>query len=159
MILTEWARTWAVSDSALADLRARLIAMDSGGPPPVAGKSEAAVQAGVRLEASKKGMRVWRNNVGAVHDTDTDTHLRYGLANDSPQVNKVIKSGDLIGIRPRIIQPGDVGHLIGQFVSFECKRGDWKWGNTERERAQGNWASLVLSLGGDARFVTGAGQI
>ncbi len=159
MILTEWAATWGVTGAALADLRGRLTGLDAQPALPTAGASEAAVQARVRLEATRKGMRVWRNNCGAVHDAETGTHLRYGLANDSPQVNAVIKSADLIGIRPRIIQPGDVGQLIGQFVSFECKHAGWKWGNSERERAQGNWAALVLSLGGDARFVSGEGQI
>ncbi len=117
------------------------------------------MQASARVEASKKGMRVWRNNVGGVHDDLTGTHLRYGLANDSAQVNAVVKSADLIGIRPRIIQPQDVGHLIGQFVSYECKHSGWKWANTDRERAQANWAALVTSLGGEARFITGEGQI
>ncbi len=159
MVLTEWARTWAVSDSALADLRARVLGLDGGDPMPPAGASEAAVQARTRVRASKLGMRVWRNNVGAVHDDASGTHLRYGLANDSPGVNAICKSGDLIGIRPRIIQPGDVGQLIGQFVSLECKRAGWAWANTEREHAQANWATLVLSLGGDARFITDEGQL
>ncbi len=160
MILTEWAATWGVTGAALADLRGRLMGLDNPAlPAGISGASEAAVQARVRLEATRKGMRVWRNNVGGLHDAETGTHIRYGLANDSPQVNAVIKSADLIGIRPRIIQPHDVGHLIGQFVSFECKHAGWKWGNSERERAQGNWAALVLSLGGDARFVNGEGQI
>lgn len=159
MILTDWARRWGIPAAAMTDLRVRTLGLDGGDPHPIAGPSEAAVQARCRVRASKLGLRVWRNNVGAVHDNATGTHLRYGLANDSPQVNAVCKSADLIGIRPRIIQPDDVGALIGQFVSFECKAAGWKWGNTERERAQGNWAALVLSLGGDARFITDESQV
>lgn len=162
MILTEWATRWGVPAAALADLRNRVLGLD-GGPPGASewrpGASEAAVQAAVRVEASRLGMRAWRNNVGAVTDPDSGSHIRYGLANDSASVNRVVKSADLIGIRPRVIQPGDVGHLIGQFVSFECKRSGWKFTGSEREVAQSNWAALVLSLGGDARFVTGPGQI
>lgn len=159
MNLTDWARTWAVSDSALADLRDRVLGLDGGSPPPAPGKSEAAVQAAARAEASRKGMRVWRNNLGAYQDPHSGSYVRYGLCNDSPQVNAVVKSADLIGIRPRLIQHADVGHMIGQFVSFECKAAGWKMGNTDREKAQLAWATLVLSLGGDARFVTGEGQI
>lgn len=158
MILTEWAKTWAVSDSALADLRACVLGLDGGVSAP-AGTSEAAVQAQVRVEASKLGLRVWRNNLGVTQDHETGSFVRYGLANDSAAVNSRVKSADLIGIRPRIVQPGDVGKLIGQFVSFEVKRAGWKYTGTEREVAQAAWATLVLSLGGDARFVTGPGQI
>jgi hypothetical protein len=147
--LTEWARTWAVSDSALADLRARLLGV---APDPAAepGRSEAAVQARVRVAASRYGMRLWRNNVGQ----DTETHVRYGLCNDSAQINAVVKSADLIGIRPRVIQPGDIGHTIGQFVSLECKHSGWKWSGNERELAQQQWALLVTSMGGEARFIS-----
>ena len=155
MILTDWARRWGIPAAAMTDLRVRTLGLDGGDPRPPVGASEAAVQARCRVRASKLGMRVWRNNLGQ----DTETHVRYGLANDSPHVNAVCKSADLIGIRPRIIQPDDVGALIGQFVSFECKAAGWKWANTERERAQGNWAALVLSLGGDARFITDEGQL
>lgn len=161
MSLSEWAARWAIPAAALADLRARVLGMDGGcpQPQPPAGTSEAAVQAAMRIEASRAGMRLWRNNVGAVTDPSTGTHLRYGLANDSPHVNRVIKSADLIGIRPVVIRPEDVGRQIGQFVSYECKRAGWRYTGTEREVAQAAWATLILSLGGDARFITGPGQI
>lgn len=159
MNLSEWATRWRIPAAALADLRDRMLGLDGGCPAPVAGVSEAAVQATVRIEASRAGMRTWRNNVGAFTDPESGSHIRYGLANDSASVNRVIKSADLIGIRPRVIQPGDVGHLIGQFVSYECKRPGWKYAGTDREVAQTAWATLILSLGGDARFITGPGQI
>jgi hypothetical protein len=159
MILDEWARTWAVSDSALADLKARVLNLDGGLPGFVLGTSEAAVQSAVRVEASRAGLRLFRNNVGAFTDPASGSFVRYGLANDSASVNKVLKSADLIGIRPRIIQPQDVGSRFGQFVSFECKRSGWAMGNSDRERAQLNWATFVLSMGGDARFITGPRQI
>lgn len=153
--LTEWACAWAISDSALTDLRARLGALD---PPqmPALDMSEAGVQSRVRAQARRNGVYLWRNNVGAFHDAERGVHVRFGLANDSPQINAVMKSADLIGIRPRVIQPGDVGSLIGQFVSRECKHGAWRWAGTEREVAQQNWAALITSLGGDAEFVSHA---
>lgn len=152
MNLQDWALQWGIPQAALRDLQARILALDYT-PDPQAGVSEAAVQSRVRVAASRAGWRLFRNNVGVFTDPERNIHVRFGLANDSPQVNAVLKSADLIGIRPRIIQPQDVGTLIGQFVSRECKRADWKPSPTdEREKAQMNWALLVSSLGGDAGF-------
>lgn len=158
MNLTDWARTWAIPDAALVDLQQRLGALDAPLPEIPGGLSEAAVQARVRVAASRLGMRLWRNNVGAGYSED-GTFMRWGLANDSKQVNERIKSADLIGIRPRIIQQHDVGSLIGQFVSLECKHSGWKWTGSDREVAQNNWATLVMSLGGDARFITNEREV
>lgn len=156
--LHDWACHWAVPQAALSDLCNRLGMLDSI-PDPFGGGSEAAVQARVRVRASKLGMRVWRNNVGAFHDAERGVHVRFGLANDSPAINRTLKSADLIGIRPRVIGPNDVGTLIGQFVSYEVKHAGWKYAGTEREIAQANWAALVSSLGGEARFVTSEGDL
>lgn len=151
--ITDWARTWGVSDQALADLRARMGMFDVKMPDVPNGLSEAAIQARVRVQASRLGMRVWRNNVGAGYSED-GTFMRWGLANDSQKVNALLKSADLIGIRPHVIQQQDVGRLIGQFVSYEVKESGWRYSATDREVAQANWATLIASLGGDARFVT-----
>lgn len=121
--------------------------------------SEAAIQTNIRLEASRVGVRLWRNNVGAVHDPENGTFVRYGLANESTQMNRVIKSGDLIGIRPVTITQQHVGIVIGQFVSREAKHGKWRYAGTDREVAQLNWIKLIVSLGGDAAFATGEGTL
>jgi len=156
MNLTTWALKWHVSPAALADL---VRVLDQSEPPEANASptSEAAAQNLVRLEASRKGMRLWRNNVGA-GEIDGQW-LRWGLANDSPQVNRVLKSGDLIGLKPVVITPAHVGHTIGQFVSREIKRPGWKYRATPREIAQQNWAALITSLGGDAAFCTGEGTL
>lgn len=159
MILYEWARQWGVPAAAMADLRNRVLVLDGGVALEVpAGRSEAAVQAALRVRASKLGLRLWRNNVGALRD-ERGAYVRFGLANDSAQLNAVIKSADLIGIRPRIIQPGDVGQVIGQFLSREVKHEGWRYGGTEREVAQANWAMLVNTLGGDASFATSESHV
>lgn len=158
--ITLWAARWRIDPAAIADLRAMLGALDQAPPPPPdAGLSEAAVQARVRVAASAAGMRLWRNNVGAFHDDAKGIHVRFGLANDSKQVNDVIKSADLIGVRKRLISGSDVGRCIGQFVSLECKHSGWKYTGTDRERAQAAWAALIVSMGGEARFISGVEQL
>lgn len=157
-MLNEWAIHWRIPYAALEDLRARLGMLDPSHPLPVSGRSEAAVQAQVRLEAPRLGMRLWRNNVGALKD-ERGIPVRYGLANESPAMNRVIKSADLIGIRPVLIGPQHVGSTIGRFVSIECKEEGWHYTGTPREEAQQAWALLVASLGGEARFINRAGAL
>jgi len=119
---------------------------------------ESKIQSIIRLEASHKGCRLWRNNVGALY-TKEGNFVRYGLANDSAAINKIIKSSDLIGIRPIKITQDMVGKTIGQFLSREIKKSNWKYAGTEREKAQLAWINLINSLGGDACFATGEGTI
>jgi len=154
MTLTQWAARHGVSAEALAELTG--IVIDPQSAPT--GQSEAAVQQLVRLEASRLGMSLFRNNVGACKD-DTGRVIRYGLCNDSAQMNKVIKSSDLIGIRPIIITPDMMGHTIGQFVAREVKRPGWSYRGTDREVAQQSFGQLVLRLGGDFKFCTGEGSL
>lgn len=115
--------------------------------------SEAAVQALVRLEAARKGVRLWRNNVGVLKDK-TDRPVRYGLANDSSALNANLKSGDLIGWRPVVITQAMVGTTIAQFVSRECKAVGWVYRGDEREQAQLRWHTMVRDAGGDSAFAT-----
>lgn len=157
-ILSTWARRWHVPPEAEAELRAMFGETPEAAPNAVPGQSEASVQARVRLEAATKGLRLWRNNVGAGYD-ETGNFMRWGLANDSKQVNSVLKSSDLIGIRPIVIQSHMMGLIVGQFVAREIKHGDWKWTGSEREKAQRNFINLVNSLGGDARFASSEGTL
>lgn len=158
-MLHRWAIKWGVPLAALHDLQARVGVLD---PLPVrpagSGRSESAVQVDIRLAATQRGWRLWRNNVGALLD-ETGRPVRYGLANESSAMNKVIKSADLIGIRPVLIGPEHVGETIGKFVSIECKEEGWHFTGTPREEAQQAWAALVLSLGGEARFLNRASAL
>ena len=154
LTLTQWAARHGVSAEALAELTG--IVTDPQSAPT--GQSEAAVQQLVRLEASRLGMRLFRNNVGACKD-DTGRVIRYGLCNDSAQMNKAVKSSDLIGIRPVIITPDMMGHTIGQFVAREVKRPGWSYRGTDREVAQQAFGQLILKLGGDFKFCTGEGSL
>ena len=157
MSLEQWAIRNQVSAQALAELRA-MFRMDPPAPVVEPGLSEAYVQSVVRLEAPRKGVRLWRNNVGVLTN-ENGTPVRYGLGNDSPAINKVIKSGDLIGWRPLVIFPRHVGTTIAQFVSRECKRPGWKYRGDEHERAQLKWIEVLTADGGDASFTTGEGSL
>lgn len=155
----QWAARHGVSLQALHELQG-LFGLHGGHdlPPEVKGNSEAAVQAAVRLEAARKGVRLFRNNVGALIDS-RGVPVRYGLANESKQVNDVCKSADLIGWRPVLIGPQHIGQVMGQFVSRECKKPGWHYTGDAHEQAQLAWAQLVTSAGGDAAFCTGEGTL
>jgi len=77
--------------------------------------------------------------------------VRYGLGNDSAQVNAKLKSSDLIGITP-------VGG-VGVFTSYEIKKPGWRYAGTPREVAQLRWLELVVSLGGIGKFISDVGDL
>lgn len=158
--LTYWALRHGVTYAALHDLSRELgLVLD---PPPVplggGAHDEAWVQSMIRLEAAQKGIRLFRNNVGALLD-DRGVPVRYGLANDSAKLNERLKSSDLIGWRPVVIEPYHVGKVIAQFVSRECKKPGWAYSGTPREVAQATWIQLVAADGGDAQFADRAGTL
>lgn len=156
MNLYAWAIKWGVSLAALQDLE-REIGVDGPGEMPE-GASEAAAQAAVRLEAARKGVRLFRNNVGQMND-ERGVPVRFGLANDSSKINAVIKSADLVGWRRTLVTPEMVGSFVAVFVSREVKKPGWKYAATPREEAQKRWALLVAADGGDACFTTGPGTL
>ena len=158
--LHEWARRWNVPLEMFRDLQMTLgtYTVPLPADAPEAGKSEAWAQSAVRLEASEKGVKLFRNNVGVLEDK-TGRPVRYGLGNDSPKMNEVIKSADLIGVRPVVILPHHVGHTFGQFVSREIKAPNWQYTGGGREPAQLAWANLINANGGDAAFATGPGSL
>lgn len=163
--LSQWAARWgkAIPPEALADLHARMgLAGEqytASAKRPNEAASESYVQSLVRLEAPKAGVILFRNNVGALPD-ETGRVVRYGLANDSKEMNAQIKSADLVGLRRVLIGPQHVGHTIGQFVSREVKHGAWRFNPKDKhEAAQMKWLELVTSWGGDAAFASGVGTL
>lgn len=157
-VLIKWAVRNGIGEKALAELQAIFgISMPTGTATAPA-KSEAAVQSLIRLEGARKGLKLWRNNVGALLDS-RGVPVRYGLANDSAQLNKSVKSGDLVGWKPVTITPGHVGQQIAQFVSRECKRPGWTYSGDDHERAQLRWIEAVVADGGDACFASGEGTL
>lgn len=155
--LMQWALRHGVSAQAMYELDV-LFGIRSDLPKADGSQSESAVQAAVRLEAAGKGIHLFRNNVGVLKD-ENGRPVRYGLANDSAKLNKIVKSGDLIGWRRVRIEQSHVGSVIAQFVSRECKRGDWSYSGTEHEVAQLAWIQLVTASGGDAKFCNSTGSL
>lgn len=155
----QWAIRHHVSIVALNELQ-ELFGLHGGHelPTAVKGNSEAAVQSAVRIEAATKGVRLFRNNVGVLKDL-TGRPVRYGLANDSKQLNERLKSADLVGWRPMLIAPQHVGTTVALFVSRECKAPGWRYTGTGHEQAQLAWAELITAAGGDAAFCTGVGTL
>ena len=162
MNYAQWRERWRehIPAQALIELSMVLAANDHAPEPVDPDKlySEARVQSMIRLEAPKHDVWLTRNNVGAFQEPETGRLIRYGLANESKQQNKMIKSADLIGFRKRVILPADVGTVIAQFVSRECKAEGWKYSGKGRELAQATWRDFINTNGGDAAFASGTGS-
>ena len=160
MILEQWATEWGIGAVELRDLRRRIGAATPDGVARLSTtpKSEARVSQDVHIAASKAGVRLFRNNVGAAYD-QTGRPVRYGLANTSSAMNKKIKSSDYVGVTPVVIEARHVGQTFGIFTAFECKANGWRFKNSDHEQAQLAFIELILSLGGIASFISDADQL
>jgi len=155
MNLIEWSKRWNLPPLALIELN-EMFGTDRNNAPVE--MSESAVQQRIRLKESQKGNRLFRNNVGAFK-AENGGMVRYGLANESKSMNKVLKSSDLIGITRVLITQEHVGEIMGVFTAYEVKEATWSYKGTNHEVAQWNFLSLISSLGGIARFITDAGDL
>lgn len=88
-------------------------------------KTEAVVQSEIRAEAGKLSVLLWRNNRGAMEDA-AGRVVRFGLGNDSPQVDRRLKSSDLIGVHTYFTD-SDFGdpEKHGVFLAVETKAEGW----------------------------------
>lgn len=89
----------------------------------------------VQISLSKKGIRLFRNNVGLLYSKD-GTPVRVGLAKGS---------GDLIGWKPIVVTQDMVGKKIAVFLSVETKS---RKGKVQDE--QKDWLKIVNESGGIA---------
>lgn len=114
--------------------------------------SEAAVQQHIRTQIALTGVELWRQNVGACTDANGRV-IRYGILNDSKQLNQRFKSSDLVGIRPILVTSDMVGQVVGVFAAIECKASNWTYRpNDEHTQAQQRFIDLVRAAGGFAGF-------
>jgi hypothetical protein len=160
MNLHQWAIKNGVTAAALQELQREVLGLlvpVLPTPKAAEGKSEAFVQSLVKLRASQEGVIVTRNNVGALIPKDSKRPIRFGLWNESEEMNEVIKSGDLVGIRKLLIEPHHVGTYVAQWWMRECKEPGWYYTGEGREPAQKACIDMVNAAGGDAAFSNGAG--
>lgn len=159
MLINQWAAKYGIPDHMVDDLLQNYLGQR---PERAVSVRDAMSERGVSQRAEfvfgDIGGILWRNNVGVLEDRN-GVPVRYGLANTSKKVNKVTKSGDLIGCLPVTIRPDHIGRTFGLFVSCETKRAGWTWKGDPHELAQANWAQIVTSLGGVAMFVNDPAQI
>lgn len=121
-------------------------------------KSEAAIQSETRRDFAFVGP-IWRNNSGACFD-ETGRLIRFGLGNDSTQLNREIKSSDLIAITPVLITPALYGQILGVFTALECKPEGWRQiPSDKRAVPQSKFHDIVRNAGGFAGFVSDPSDI
>src|ERR1017187_3407273 len=152
--ILQWSARHNIPPHVLNDLLNLMGIVVPDGSPPAhqPGASEASGQNAVRMEAAKRyGSRMFRNNSGVAIREDGGT-VRYGLSNESSQINRIMKSSDLIGITPVIC---GCGCKYGVFTAYECKKTGWKFRQSdERAVAQLAFIRLVVSMGGIGRFIS-----
>lgn len=120
--------------------------------------NETATQSHIRYAFASIGP-IWRNNIGAAEDK-TGRLIRYGLGNDSKQLNDEIKSSDLIGIVPVPAFAFGRWTTLGVFTAIECKRTGWhQTPGDARAAAQARFHDIVRSVGGFAGFAQSPADI
>lgn len=156
--INEWIARHGIDHQAACELYQLLMVPECHGVNPNADHSENAVQSHVRAYAPHLGVYLWRNNVGVLKDK-RGIPVRFGLANDSAQMNESVKSSDLIGITPVLVTQEMVGTTVGVFTAVEVKKANWKFSGTKREYAQHRFIQLVRANGGYAGFVNSPDQL
>jgi len=96
----------------------------------------------IMLGLSTPGVRLFRNNVGALKDVDGRL-IRYGVANPG--------GSDLIGWRSLTVTPGMVGQKLAIFVAIEVKGEHSKATDHQRNfigrvRADGGLAGVARTV-------------
>ena len=105
--------------------------------------SEAVVSDTIRIQAARVGCVLLRNNSGVMIDA-TGRHVRFGLGNDSKQINAVRKSPDLIGWT-----------CHGLFIAVETKHAGWRFNASHPDEvAQLAFLEWIMRSGGIGCFAT-----
>lgn len=153
MNINEWIRRHNISTEAMLEfyqITGAPISKTQG-----AVLSENRIQREIRLATNDTGGLLFRNNSGVARETRADgtaRPVRYGLGNDSPKLNKVLKSSDLIGITPVTVLSKHVGRVHGIFTAMEVKNSTWSYHAGDRECAQLAFLQAIRLRGGIAAF-------
>ena len=134
----EWAARWGIPHQAIHELQLAGIPVAESADD---GERESEISNQVRIEASRAGVALFRNNSGVGINPEGRT-VRFGLGNDSKRINTVRKSSDLIGI-----------DCAGRFIALEIKTKNWKYCGTAPQIAQKNFIDLVNRMNGRASFI------
>lgn len=119
--------------------------------------SESRAQAEIRLAAPPLGTTLMRNNKGACKD-ETGRLIRYGLGHESPKLDAVWKSSDLVGVTPVYITPAHLNRTLGIATFVEVKKPGWTKPTDDHETAQGLFLSDMARYGALSMFATSAEQ-
>lgn len=111
-----------------------------------AAKTEAPAQANSRLEASRIGARLFRNNRGLFKTIDGKRHVRAGLEAEG--------ASDLVGDYPVTVTPEMVGMTLAVALYVEVKEPKWKKPGDEREKQQAQFIDSANARGAIAFFLT-----
>lgn len=111
---------------------------------------EAPVLAKVRLEASRIGCRLFRNNRGLFYTQD-GRMVRAGL--------EAAGASDTIGLFPVVITPEMVGRKLAVFMAVETKKPGWKKPAKKHEHEQADFIKFVCEQGGIGVFLTDAADL
>lgn len=92
-------------------------------------QAETILRNDVHRELSKRGVTLFRNNVGQTVDRQCCPHCGGGFKGTPMQAGDIVirygvcnpGGGDLIGWTPRIIQPDMIGRQVAIFTSIETK--------------------------------------
>lgn len=157
-ILSDWANRHAIGDQAMAELYA-IMGYQPELPTEIEGNAEESyVQSVVRLAAPIQGYNLGRNNRGALKN-EAGVPIRFGWLNDTSALDKVCKTGDLLGYQSGWFRDYETCEpvKVAVFAMVECKKAKWAGynPNNERENAQMRAIQMVLAGGGIAGFTKG----
>jgi hypothetical protein len=154
-----WQQRHGISADAMHDLLGLVGVRPALKVQPDKGTSEAAVTARVRLASVAMGMQLWRNNSGVLQDV-SGRPVRFGLMNESPEMNAKFKSADLVGGTPVVITPRHVGRTLEVLTMLELKEQGWKFSpRDKREVAQRAALEYHAARGAICSFISDESQL
>ena len=119
---------------------------------------EARASQDVKLRASQHGMKMYRNNSGALKCPKTGRLIRFGLGNTTKKLNMKRKSSDEIGYKTIVITTEMVGKKVGVFSAIEIKKLGFVhrevYPEGSREKPQKEFMDRVIEAGGIAGFAS-----